>query len=52
MAPIPSRAFAAAVVDMETLLKRKADVSEHPWIFVHAGLLVNRPSGSAGLPFF
>jgi len=28
-----------------------ADVMEHPGVFNHAGLLVNGPPGTAGLPF-
>ena len=30
---------------------KKADVVEYPQIFGHVGLLVNGPSGNAGLPF-
>jgi hypothetical protein len=30
---------------------KKTDVSEHPEVFDHVGLLVNRPPGIAGLPF-
>ena len=29
----------------------KTGVAEHPQVFSHAGLLVNWPSGEAGLPF-
>jgi hypothetical protein len=29
----------------------KADVVEHPEVFDHVGILVNRPPGTAGLPF-
>jgi hypothetical protein len=31
--------------------KKKADVAEHPEVFDHVGLLVNRLPGLAGLPF-
>ncbi len=31
--------------------QKKADVVEHPQVFDHVGLLVNGPSGTAGLPF-
>ena len=31
--------------------KKKADVSEHPEVFDHVGLLVNEPPGTAGLFF-
>ena len=31
--------------------RKKADVIEHPKAFHHAGLLVNEPPGTAGLPF-
>jgi hypothetical protein len=31
--------------------RKKIDVSEHPAVFDHVGLLVNRPTGTAGLPF-
>ena len=31
--------------------KKKADVSEHPEVFDHVGLLVNEPPGTAGLLF-
>jgi hypothetical protein len=30
---------------------KKTDVSEHLWVFDHVGLLVNEPTGTAGLPF-
>jgi hypothetical protein len=30
---------------------KKADVAEHPKVFRHVGLLVNKPPGTAGLPF-
>jgi hypothetical protein len=30
---------------------KKADVMEHPQAFDHVGLLVNKPPGTAGLPF-
>jgi hypothetical protein len=30
---------------------KKADVAEHPKVFDHVGLLVNKPPGTAGLPF-
>jgi hypothetical protein len=30
---------------------KKADVGKHPEVFGHVGLLVNRPPGTAGLPF-
>jgi len=30
---------------------KKADVAEHPEAFDHVGLLVNKPSGKAGLLF-
>jgi hypothetical protein len=30
---------------------KKADVAEHLKVFDHVGLLVNEPSGKAGLPF-
>jgi hypothetical protein len=30
---------------------KKTDVAEHPAVFDHVGLLVNRPTGTAGLPF-
>jgi hypothetical protein len=30
---------------------KKADMAEHPKVFHHVGLLVNEPSGSAGLLF-
>jgi hypothetical protein len=31
--------------------EKKADVAEHPQVFDHVGLLVNRPPGIAELPF-
>ena len=31
--------------------RKKTDVSEHPGVFDHVGLLVNGPTGIAGLPF-
>jgi len=31
--------------------QKKADVAEHPLVQNHVGLLVNRPPGTAGLPF-
>jgi hypothetical protein len=31
--------------------KKKAGVVEHLGVFNHAGLLVNEPPGTAGLPF-
>jgi hypothetical protein len=31
--------------------EKKAGVVEHPGVFDHAGLLVNGPPGTAGLPF-
>jgi hypothetical protein len=31
--------------------RKKADVMEHPKAFDHVGLLVNKPPGTAGLPF-
>jgi hypothetical protein len=31
--------------------EKKTDVIEHPEVFGHVGLLVNGPSGTAGLPF-
>jgi hypothetical protein len=31
--------------------EKEADVAEHPRVFEHVGLLVNRPPGMAGLPF-
>jgi hypothetical protein len=34
-----------------TSLQKKAGVVEHPEVFGHAGLLVNGPPGTAGLPF-
>jgi len=36
---------------MRQLLWKKNGVVEHPKAFDHAGLLVNGPPGSAGLPF-
>jgi len=33
------------------LQAKKADVAEHPGVFDHVGLLVNRPPGTPGLPF-
>jgi hypothetical protein len=30
---------------------KKAGVAEHPEVFHHAGILVNGPPGTAGLPF-
>jgi len=33
------------------LPKKKADVVEHPEVIDHVGLLVNRPPGTAELPF-
>jgi hypothetical protein len=30
---------------------KKADVAEHPEVFDHVGLLVNKPPGQAGLLF-
>ncbi len=30
---------------------KKADVAEHHYVFSHAGILVNEPPGTAGLPF-
>jgi hypothetical protein len=32
-------------------VKKKAGMAEHPEVFDHAGLLVNGPPGTAGLPF-
>jgi hypothetical protein len=34
-----------------TASEKKADVVEHREAFDHVGLLVNEPSGTAGLPF-
>jgi hypothetical protein len=34
-----------------TIAKKKADVHDYPMVFMHVGLLVNRPPGTAGLPF-
>jgi len=34
-----------------TTRTKKTDVSEHPEVFDHVGLLVNGPPGTAGLPF-
>ena len=31
--------------------QKKADVGDHPEVFGHVGLLVDRPPGTAGLPF-
>lgn len=31
--------------------EKKADVTEHPEVFNHVGLLFNEPPGAAGLPF-
>jgi hypothetical protein len=36
---------------MVELLKKRADVAEHPKVLDHVGLLVNGPPGEAGLPF-
>ena len=30
--------------------EKKADVAEHPEVFDHVGLLVNRPPGTTGVP--
>jgi len=30
---------------------KKADVAKHPKALNHVGLLVNRPPGTAGMPF-
>jgi hypothetical protein len=32
-------------------MQKKADVIEHVAVFHHVGLLVNRPPGTAGVPF-
>jgi hypothetical protein len=32
-------------------LQQKADVVEHPEVFNHVCLLVNKPPGMAGVPF-
>jgi len=32
-------------------LQKKADVVEHPEVFDHVGLLVNKPPGMTGVPF-
>jgi hypothetical protein len=34
-----------------SVTKKKAGMAEHPLVFDHAGLLVNGPPGTAGLPF-
>ena len=34
-----------------TASEKKAGVAEHPEVFDHAGILVNGPPGTAGLPF-
>ncbi len=34
-----------------TSVQKKADVVEHPEVFDHVGLLVNKPLGMAGVPF-
>jgi hypothetical protein len=31
--------------------EKKAGVAKHPLVFGHAGLLVDEPPGTAGLPF-
>jgi hypothetical protein len=31
--------------------RKKAGVVEYPWVFRHAGLLVNGPPGMAEVPF-
>jgi len=31
--------------------EKKTGVAEHPEVFDHAGILVNGPPGTAGLPF-
>ncbi len=31
--------------------KKKTGVAEHPWVFRHAGLPINKPPGGARLPF-
>ena len=31
--------------------QKKADVGDHPEVFGHVGLLVDRPPGTAELPF-
>jgi hypothetical protein len=36
---------------LSTAGEKKAGVAEHPEVFRHAGLLVNGPPGTAGLPF-
>jgi len=46
---VPAR-FARCDHSLPTSAK-KTDVSEHPAVFDHVGLLVNRPTGTAGLPF-
>ena len=32
-------------------IAKKTDVSEHPWVFGHVGLLANRHPPKGGLPF-
>jgi len=32
-------------------VQKKTDVAENPAVFGHVGLLINRPPGTAGLPF-
>jgi hypothetical protein len=43
---------ATGYLNHSALLKtKKADVVEHPEVFDHVGLLVNRPSSHPGMPF-
>jgi len=39
------------VVKTSRRRKQKADVTEHPQVCGHVGLLVNKPPGAAGMPF-
>jgi hypothetical protein len=45
------RPFLEAKIGGPDPTSKKADVVEHPEVFLHVGLLVNGPPGLAGLPF-
>ena len=44
-------AWISDTCDRRWLPAKKADVAEYPAVFDHVGLLVNKPPGTAGLPF-
>jgi len=43
--------FSSAWTRLRPPYKKEADVVEHPEVFDHVGLLVNKPPGLAGVPF-